>query len=176
MTTLKVNGTTLIERLLDQLDSVRNGRLERIVIVTGYEGQKLRNYVTTLKVETPVKYVDNPIYATTNNIYSLWLAKDYLFQRACLQVKRDCARLMAELSKVPFLRVLPGQANYFACEVIPPFTAFELTKLLLTRFNILIKEFSSDNLLNGREFIRIAVRDTEDNNALIAAFAQIAWG
>ena len=86
---LKVNGTTLIERLLGQLDSVRNGRLERIVIVTGYEGQKLRNYVSTLNVETPVEYVDNPIYATTNNIYSLWLAKDYLLQDDTLLFESD---------------------------------------------------------------------------------------
>ena len=65
---VKVNGTTLIERMLHQLDAKR---LSRIVIVTGYEGQKLVDYIGTLNIRTPVCYVDNPIYDKTNNIYSL---------------------------------------------------------------------------------------------------------
>ena len=86
---VKVNGVTLIERLLQQLDNVKACKLERIVIVTGYEGQKLRDYVATLNVKTPVEYVDNPIYATTNNIYSLWLAKDYLLNGDTLLFESD---------------------------------------------------------------------------------------
>lgn len=86
---VKVNGVTLIERLLQQLDKVKACKLERIVIVTGYEGQKLRDYVATLNVKTPVEYVDNPIYATTNNIYSLWLAKDYLLNGDTLLFESD---------------------------------------------------------------------------------------
>ncbi|MBR3926786.1 MAG: aminotransferase class I/II-fold pyridoxal phosphate-dependent enzyme [Akkermansia sp.] len=98
------------------------------------------------------------------------------YRAACLQVKHERERLMAELAKVPFLRVLPSQANYFVCEVLSPFTANELTKQLLTRFNILVKEFSSESQLAGREFIRIAVRDTKDNNALVAAISHMASG
>ncbi len=86
---LKVNGVTLIERLLSQLDAVHPYKMERIVIVTGYEGQKLRDYVSTLNVKTPIVYVENPIYATTNNIYSLWLAKDYLLQDDTLLFESD---------------------------------------------------------------------------------------
>ncbi len=92
------------------------------------------------------------------------------YRAACLQVRQERERLMAELAKVPFLRVLPSQANYFVCEVLSPFTANELTKQLLTRFNILVKENSTES----REFIRIAVRDTKDNNALIVAISQLA--
>ena len=65
---VKVNGVTLIERLLQQLDNVKDCKLNRIVIVTGYEGQKLRDYVATREVKTPIEYVYNPIYASTNNI------------------------------------------------------------------------------------------------------------
>lgn len=86
---LKVNGVTLIERLLSQLDAVQPCKMERIVIVTGYEGQKLRDYVSTLHVKTPIVYVENSIYATTNNIYSLWLAKDYLLQDDTLLFESD---------------------------------------------------------------------------------------
>ena len=86
---VKVNGVTLIERLLRQLDNIQGTRLERIIIVTGYEGQKLRDYIATLDTRIPVEYVDNPIYASTNNIYSLWLAKDYLLNDDTLLFESD---------------------------------------------------------------------------------------
>lgn len=44
---VKVNGVTLIERVLHQLDGLN---LSRIVIVIGYEGQKLIDYINTLEV------------------------------------------------------------------------------------------------------------------------------
>lgn len=86
---VKVNGVTLIERLLSQLDNVKSCHLKRIVIVTGYEGKKLREYIASCTVNTPVVYVENPIYATTNNIYSLWLAKEYLMQDDTLLFESD---------------------------------------------------------------------------------------
>lgn len=87
---VKVNGVTLIERLLHQLENISQPvSLSRIVIVTGYEGQKLKNYIATLGITCPVEYVDNPIYASTNNIYSLYLAKDYLQEEDTLLFESD---------------------------------------------------------------------------------------
>lgn len=70
---VNVNGVTLIDRALHQLDALG---LSKIVIVVGYEGQKLIDYIATLEIATPICYVNNPIYDKTNNIYSLALAKD----------------------------------------------------------------------------------------------------
>lgn len=72
---VKVNGISLIERLLKQLERYN---LTRIIIVTGYKSEKLIDYIGTLDIKTPISYIDNPIYATTNNIYSLSLAKEWL--------------------------------------------------------------------------------------------------
>lgn len=72
---VKVNGVTLIERMLRQLE---RHHLSRIVIVVGYKGQKLIDFVATLGIQTPIVYVNNPVYDRTNNIYSLFLAKEYL--------------------------------------------------------------------------------------------------
>ncbi len=83
---VKVNGVALIDRLLHQLDRVK---LSRIVIVTGYEGQKLIDYIGTLNIATPIRYVDNPIYDKTNNIYSLSLAKDYMRAEDTLLFESD---------------------------------------------------------------------------------------
>lgn len=83
---VKVNGVSMIERVLKQLDQ---HNLSRIVIVIGYEGQKLVDYISTLNVKTPIYFVDNPIYNKTNNIYSLALAKDYLLEDDTLLLESD---------------------------------------------------------------------------------------
>lgn len=83
---VKVNGVSLIERMLSQIDK-RN--LSRIVIVVGYEREKLKDYIATLDVNTPIVYVDNPIYDKTNNIYSLALAKDFLAEEDTLLFESD---------------------------------------------------------------------------------------
>lgn len=81
-----VNGITLAERALRILDKKN---LSRIVIVVGYEGQKLIDYIGTLGIRTEIVYIDNPIYNTTNNIYSLSLAKDYLVAEDTLLLESD---------------------------------------------------------------------------------------
>lgn len=91
------------------------------------------------------------------------------YQQACVQFMNERRRFMNELSAVPFLRVLPSQANYFLCEVLPPYTSRQLTETLLEKHDILIKDCSGKNAMKGRNFIRIAVRDEHDNNALVMA-------
>ena len=83
---VKVNGVSLIDRMLHQLEK---HALSRIVIVVGYEGQKLIDYISTLGIKTPIVYVENPIYDKTNNIYSLALAKDYLCMEDTLLFESD---------------------------------------------------------------------------------------
>ena len=83
---VKVNGVTLIDRMLHQIEKQH---LSRIVIVVGYEGQKLIDYIATLDIQTPIVYVNNPIYDKTNNIYSLALAKDWLCKEDTLLFESD---------------------------------------------------------------------------------------
>ena len=83
---VEVNGQKLIDRLLHQLES---RSLEKIVIVVGYKGDVLRDYIDTLDIKTPIEYVENPIYDKTNNIYSLALAKDYLVEDDTLLFESD---------------------------------------------------------------------------------------
>ena len=83
---VKVNGVTLIERLLRILD---RKQLSRIVLVVGYEGQKLIDFIQTLGIRTAIEYIDNPIYDKTNNIYSLALANEYLVSEDTLLFESD---------------------------------------------------------------------------------------
>lgn len=83
---VKVNGVALIDRMLHQLEKQR---LSRIVIVVGYQGQKLIDYIATLHIQTPIEFIDNPVYDKTNNIYSLALAKEWLCREDTLLLESD---------------------------------------------------------------------------------------
>lgn len=83
---VKVNGVTLIERMLNQIDK---HNLSGITIVVGYEGQKLIDYVSSLDIKTPITFINNPIYDKTNNIYSLALAKEQLCMDDTLLFESD---------------------------------------------------------------------------------------
>jgi len=83
---VEVNGVTLIERMLRILDLKG---LDRIIIVSGYARENLEAFVPTLKINTPVIFIQNEIYDRTNNIYSLLLAKDYLVSEDTLLLESD---------------------------------------------------------------------------------------
>ena len=83
---VKVNGITLIERMLLQLEELK---LDRIILVVGYKKEKLMDYINSLNIKTPIIFVHNDIYYRTNNIYSLYLAKDYLLENDTLLLESD---------------------------------------------------------------------------------------
>ena len=83
---VKVNGVSLVERMLGQLDVLN---LDRIVLVVGYHAQQLQDYIATLNVSTPIEYVNNTVYDKTNNIYSLYMAADYLENDDTLLLESD---------------------------------------------------------------------------------------
>ena len=83
---VKVNETSIIERALRILD--RKG-LSKIVLVVGYKGKKLIEFVEQLDIHTPLVYVWNYDYEKTNNIYSLSLAKEYLCREDTLLLESD---------------------------------------------------------------------------------------
>lgn len=83
---IKVNGITLIERMLSQLDKQN---LDKIIIVIGYEGKKLESFISTLNIQTPIEFTQNPIFYITNNIYSLYLVKDKLYEDDTILLESD---------------------------------------------------------------------------------------
>ncbi len=83
---VKVNGVTMIERMLSQLDKLN---LSNITVVVGYKGKELQEYISTLNIKTKINYVENEIYDKTNNIYSLYLARQCLLQEDTLLLESD---------------------------------------------------------------------------------------
>lgn len=84
---VEVNGVRLIDRMLNQLSGLG---LSRVVLVVGYQGQKLRDYIGDRYVDRlRIEYVENPVYDTTNNIYSLYLAKSQLQEEDTILLESD---------------------------------------------------------------------------------------
>ena len=82
-----VNGVRLIDRMLSQLSTLK---LNRVVIVVGYKGKELVEYIGNryddrLKIE----YAENPVYDKTNNIYSLSIVKQQLQEDDTLLIESD---------------------------------------------------------------------------------------
>lgn len=96
------------------------------------------------------------------------------YKKACRQFIAERRRFEVQLRQIPYMRVLPTQANYFCIELIDKYSSTELTKLLLARYNIMIKDCDSKNGLKGRNFIRVSVRSQEDNDQLISALKELA--
>lgn len=82
-----VNGVRLIDRLLHQMSNLE---LSRVVIVVGYQAENLKSYIGTRYADQlTIEYVENPVYDKTNNIYSLWLAKERLQEDDTLLIESD---------------------------------------------------------------------------------------
>ncbi len=72
---VEVNGTPI---LINALNILTRHPLDRIILVVGHLGERVKQTVGEQFNGVPIEYVVNPRYDSTNNIYSLWLAKDYL--------------------------------------------------------------------------------------------------
>jgi len=91
--------------------------------------------------------------------------KDYA--SALVKIRAERARFQKELEKINGIRVIPSQANYVMVELDEKISSKELLKRLLIKYDLLIKELTSKT--DGKNYLRLAVRNTEDNDVLIGA-------
>lgn len=96
---------------------------------------------------------------------------DYI--KAAEKFRKEREVFRQELKSVPFLRVFDSESNYFLCEVLPPYGSYGLAVRLLNEHNILIKDCSTKKVFAGRSYIRIAIRNREDNRRLIEALKSL---
>lgn len=81
----EIGGIPMLERLLDCL---RQHRFKRLVVVVGHLEQDIRRFLDRHASDLVVDYVVSPVYQTTNNIYSLWLAREAI-QEPFLLIESD---------------------------------------------------------------------------------------
>ena len=70
-----VSGKPILERLVN---SLKKKGFKRLVIVTGYLENHIREFLGTKSGNMVIEYIYSPLYKTTNNIYSLWMARNII--------------------------------------------------------------------------------------------------
>lgn len=85
---LDVYGKTLLERAID---SLLNANINKLILVLGYKKENVKKYIkeTKLDEKIEIEFIDNDVYDKTNNIYSLYLAKDKLIQDDTILLESD---------------------------------------------------------------------------------------
>ena len=97
--------------------------------------------------------------------------KDY--KTACGKFLKERADFKQNLKSINYLRVMPSQANYFFCEILPPYTANEVVLYMLKHHNILTRDCSNKPGLDGKQYMRISVRNHEDNTRLVEGLKEL---
>jgi choline kinase len=105
----EIDGRPLLERLVACL---RDRGFKRLLVVVGHLEDRIRSFLDDCAGGLVVEYVRNPLYRTTNNIYSMWLAGAEL-DESFLLMESDLifdASLIGELllpDRIAISRILP---------------------------------------------------------------------
>lgn len=133
---VEVQNKTMIERALESLEKLS---LNRIILVVGYEAKKLEEYVLELRdrlsLKTPIEFINNTIYDKTNNIYSLYLAKDEMLKDDTLLLESDIVFEDALLKKLvddpyPSLALVAKYENWMDGTVVELDAESQITKFI----------------------------------------------
>ena len=89
------------------------------------------------------------------------------YRDALQRLREERARFQNALSSLDGVSVIPSQANFVMARLDDDISPKELLKALLIRHNLLIKELTTKT--NGRHYLRLAIRNREDDDLLIEA-------
>lgn len=70
-----VSDKSILERLVTNLKSQG---FKRLIIVTGHKKECIMDYLGEKSGDISIEYIHSPLYKTTNNIYSLWMARNII--------------------------------------------------------------------------------------------------
>ena len=104
-----------------------------------------------------------------HNLYE----KDY--EKACDQIANQRKVMENKLSSISLLEVFPSQANYIMCRLKGRMDAKELANILVKNYNILIKDLSAKDGIEGLKYIRVAVKSKDENDKLVSAIRAVLY-
>ena len=94
------------------------------------------------------------------------------YSSACDSIAEERARFTKELSKIKHLHVFPSQANFILCRLDGDNRSDKLAVTLMEKYNIFIKDLTGKKCFDEPKYIRLAVRNAQDNNELIEAMRE----
>lgn len=78
------------KRLIDRaIEALKYAGIDRLIMVVGYQGKKLEEYLTSTVSGMEISFIYNDDYQNTNNIYSLYMAKDELVKDDTILLESD---------------------------------------------------------------------------------------
>lgn len=85
---VEVAGKKLIDRAIQ---AIEEAGIEKFILVIGYKGENLKNYVLDNYKNSKIKFefINNEQYASSNNIFSFYMAKEYLEQDDTILLESD---------------------------------------------------------------------------------------
>lgn len=95
------------------------------------------------------------------------------YQKACDQFIATRNDFERELQQIPFIHVMPSQANFFFLEVLPPYKPKQLCAILLKKYKILASACLAKKGIEPDKYMRIAVRSHKDNERFIKALKEL---
>ena len=113
----EVGGIPILGRLVD---SLRAQKINRLIVVIGHQKNRIREFLQHNVGDIQIDYVTNPEYRTTNNIYSLWLARKQI-RESFLLVESDLvfdASMLTDMlqpDKIAISRLLPWMNGTTVC-------------------------------------------------------------
>lgn len=118
----------------------------------------------------------------TNSIWNINSFGEYYLQiyekysktyaSACDKIADERNRFIKELSSIKNLKVYPSQANFILCKLSGDNNSRKLAIDLLENCNIYIKDLTGKKCFDEEKFIRLAIRNKEDNDVLIQALKE----
>ena len=125
--------------------------------------------ITTIRNDLPIWNI-NSFAEFYQQIFEKYRTE---YQNALEKFRKERKDFMQKLSGVEFLRVLPSQANFAMCEVLKPYNSTQLSKKLLNDYSILVKDMAKKRGLEGMNYIRVAIKNEEENDILIDSLKKI---
>jgi choline kinase len=83
---IEVDNTTILDH---QLEALSMAGVKDVAIVVGYEKDQIISHVRARQHCQNIHFIENPAFAITNNIYSLWLALDWLRGESFIALNAD---------------------------------------------------------------------------------------
>lgn len=83
---IQLGGKSILERTIS---SIRNYSIDEFIIVTGYLEEQITKFLNKFYPSSNISFIHNELYASTNNIYSLWLTKNRIKNTDILLLDSD---------------------------------------------------------------------------------------
>jgi histidinol-phosphate/aromatic aminotransferase/cobyric acid decarboxylase-like protein/choline kinase len=95
------------------------------------------------------------------------------YYESCDKLVTERENFITKLNEIDYLKIYPSQANYILCEVTNARSAREIGELLIYKHDIFIKVLTAKLGFSNRHFIRLAVRNENDNQILFEALKNL---